>query len=145
MRSVLCYRKAHILNLTQIHIKFIDFISIMNLFLSKMIMIMIMGVNALYVSRPTTLSLRNSRLYSTHNFRRICHHTRLMSPQNTEKEEVRVGTKEYYSGFISRDLKEEDDRISGDKVLIPTLKFIGGFTLIIGLLFIGFLASNGIL
>jgi hypothetical protein len=60
-------------------------------------------------------------------------------------EEVRLGTKEYYAGFISRDLDEAEERISGDKVLIPTLKFVGGFTIVIGLLLVGFFVSNGII
>lgn len=65
--------------------------------------------------------------------------------ESEESEEVKVGTKDYYAGFISRDLKEEEERIAGDKVLIPTLKFAGGFTVLIGLLLGGFMASNGLL
>ena len=64
----------------------------------------------------------------------------------TNKEaEVKVGSQEYYAGFISRNLDEAEDRVAGDKVLIPTLKFVGGFTVVIGALLIGFLASNGII
>ena len=71
--------------------------------------------------------------------------TTYISSKGNNNEDVRLGTKEYYSGFISRDLKEADERIAGDKVLIPTLKFVGGFTVVIGLLLVGFLASNGII
>ncbi len=60
-------------------------------------------------------------------------------------DDVKVGTKEYYAGFVSRDLQEAEERVAGDKVLIPTLKFVGGFTVLIGLLLVGFLASNGII
>jgi hypothetical protein len=64
----------------------------------------------------------------------------------TNKEtEVKVGSQEYYAGFVSRNLDEAEDRVTGDKVLIPTLKFVGGFTVVIGALLIGFLASNGII
>jgi hypothetical protein len=71
--------------------------------------------------------------------------TTYVSSKGNNNEDVRLGTKEYYSGFLSRDLKEADERITGDKVLIPTLKFVGGFTVVIGLLLVGFLASNGII
>ena len=75
--------------------------------------------------------------------------TRLLSQFKDEDDggddEVKVGTKEYYKGFISRDLQESEERVTGDKVLIPTLKFVGGFAFVIGLLLVGFLSSNGII
>lgn len=71
--------------------------------------------------------------------------TTYISSKVNKDEEVRLGTKEYYAGFVSRDLDEAEERVSGDKVLIPTLKFVGGFTVLIGLLLVGFLASNGII
>ena len=59
---------------------------------------------------------------------------------------VQVVTKEYYAGFVSRGVNDEvEERVSGDKVLIPTLKFVGGSFLILGALFVGFMASNGLL
>lgn len=65
---------------------------------------------------------------------------------NKNEKGVKVGTQEYYSGFISRDINEEPkERITGDAVLIPTLKFVGGFAAIIVALFVGFLLSNDLL
>lgn len=61
------------------------------------------------------------------------------------EEEVEVGSKEYYSGFLNRGFDEKEERVTGDKVLIPTLKFVGGFTVIIGALLVVFMASNGLL
>lgn len=59
---------------------------------------------------------------------------------------VQVGTKEYYKGFISRSVDEEPiERVTGDAVLGPTMKFVGGFTVILAALLLGFLASNGII
>ena len=64
-----------------------------------------------------------------------------------EKEEVvRLGSGEYYSGFVNRQLTEEpEERITGDAVLIPSLKFAGICTAIIGGFLLVFLASNGLL
>ena len=59
--------------------------------------------------------------------------------------EVKVGSKEYYAGFLSRDLDEAGERVAGDKVLLPTLKFAAGSAVVIGLLFFGFLSSNGLI
>jgi hypothetical protein len=60
--------------------------------------------------------------------------------------EVQVGSKEYYSGFVSRKINEEpEERITGDAVLIPTLKFVGGFGAILLVLTFAFLASNDLL
>ena len=69
-----------------------------------------------------------------------------MMDNNKNEKGVKVGTQEYYSGFISRDINEEPkERITGDAVLIPTLKFVGGFAAIIVVLFVGFLLSNDLL
>lgn len=79
----------------------------------------------------STLDL-STRLYGTNE-------------ENTE-EQVKVGSKDYYSGFLSRGIKEDsEDRVTGDAVLLPTLKFVGGFSVIIGALLLVFLASNGLL
>jgi len=90
-----------------------------------------------------TKSLRPSTHGTENSF--PCRATYKLSKIDNEEEEVKVGTQEYYAGFISRDLKEAEERVAGDKVLIPTLKFVGGFTVLIGLLLVGFLASNGII
>ena len=57
-----------------------------------------------------------------------------------------VGSKEYYQGFFTRSPDEEPvERVTGDAVLGPTLKFAGGVSLIlVGLVFV-FLVSNGLL
>lgn len=62
-----------------------------------------------------------------------------------DNQEVKLGTKEYYAGLINRDLGEVEARVSGDKLLIPTLKFVGGFAILIGIAFIAFMVSNGLL
>ncbi len=57
-----------------------------------------------------------------------------------------VGSKEYYQGFLTRSPDEEPiERVTGDAVLGPTLKFAGGVSLILVGLVLVFLASNGLL
>lgn len=59
---------------------------------------------------------------------------------------VKVGSSDYYKGFVSRSIDEEPtERITGQAVLGPTLKFAGGAAIILMLLTAGFLASNGII
>lgn len=54
--------------------------------------------------------------------------------------------KDYYGGFVTRGIADETtERISGDALLGPTFKFVGGFSLIIGALFLFFMVSNGLL
>jgi len=60
-------------------------------------------------------------------------------------EVVPVGSQEYYRGFLSRNLDEDVKRVSGESVIGPTLKFAGGAGIILVLLTIGFLSSNGII
>lgn len=62
-----------------------------------------------------------------------------------QKEQVQVGSKEYYEGFISRDLAEDSERVTGDAVLNPTFKFVGGVSIVIVVLLIAFLFSNGLI
>jgi len=57
-----------------------------------------------------------------------------------------IGSKEYYQGFITRSPDEEPiERVTGDAVLGPTLKFAGGVSLILVGLVLVFLVSNGLL
>ncbi|KAL7529826.1 hypothetical protein ACHAXR_003176 [Thalassiosira sp. AJA248-18] len=57
-----------------------------------------------------------------------------------------VGSTEYYQGFITRSVNEEpNERVTGDAVLGPTLKFAGGISLILVVLTAAFLVSNGII
>ena len=61
-------------------------------------------------------------------------------------EDVKVGSSEYYSGFVTRKIDEEpEERITGDAVLGPTLKLAGQVTVVLAVLTIGFLASNGLI
>mmetsp|Transcript_11777 Transcript_11777/g.28899 ORF Transcript_11777/g.28899 Transcript_11777/m.28899 type:complete len:139 (+) Transcript_11777:15-431(+) len=59
---------------------------------------------------------------------------------------TKVGSSEYYRGFVDRSLNEEPvERVTGDAILGPTLKFAGGAALILVALTVAFLASNGII
>jgi hypothetical protein len=70
----------------------------------------------------------------------------LNASNNRGDKDVQVGSKEYYAGFLSRNINEESEgRVTGDKILIPTFKFVGGFAMLLGILFVGFLMSNGLL
>ena len=61
-------------------------------------------------------------------------------------EDVKVGSSEYYKGFVSSRIDEEpEERITGDAVLGPTLKLAGQVTVVLAVLTIGFLASNGLI
>lgn len=61
-------------------------------------------------------------------------------------EDVKVGSSAYYKGFVSRKIDEEpEERITGDAVLGPTLKLAGQVTVVLAVLTIGFLASNGLI
>ena len=58
---------------------------------------------------------------------------------------TQVGSTDYYQGFINRPIEEEPtERVTGDAVLGPTLKFAGGVSLILVVLVGVFLVSNGI-
>ncbi len=57
-----------------------------------------------------------------------------------------VGSSEYYKGFITRSAKDEPiERVTGDAILGPTLKFAGGVSFILVALVVVFLGSNGLL
>ena len=69
-----------------------------------------------------------------------------MAEGDSNDENVKVGSSEYYKGFVSRKVDEEPEaRITGDAVLGPTLKLAGQVTVVLVLLTVGFLASNGII
>ena len=69
-----------------------------------------------------------------------------MAEGDSNDENVKVGSSEYYQGFLSRKVDEEPgERITGDAVLGPTLKLAGQVTVVLVLLTVGFLASNGII
>ena len=58
---------------------------------------------------------------------------------------TKVGSSEYYQGFWSRSVIENQERVTGDAVLGPTLKLAGGISLILVGLIGVFLISNGII
>ena len=60
------------------------------------------------------------------------------------EEQVEVGTKDYYSGFLSSPIQDETvaERGSG---LEQALKLGGGVVLVLIVLFAGFMASNGLI
>jgi len=63
-----------------------------------------------------------------------------------DEQKVVLGGKEYYDGFLSRKVDEEPiERVSGDNLLKPILKFVGVSTVIIGGFLLAFLASNDLL
>lgn len=68
--------------------------------------------------------------------------TRIFDKQ--DEEQVEVGTKEYYSGFLSSPIQDETvaERGSG---LEQALKLGGGVVLVLLVLFAGFMASNGLI
>ncbi|KAL7468453.1 hypothetical protein ACHAXS_008678 [Conticribra weissflogii] len=70
----------------------------------------------------------------------------LFGSNEDESEKTRVGSSEYFQGLISRSVNEEPkERISGDAILIPTLKFVGGISLVLILFLFGFFVSNGLI
>lgn len=62
-----------------------------------------------------------------------------------DKDNDKAGSKEYYQGFVSSDLVEEEDRVTGDALLGPTFKFVGSVSVLIAALLLVFLISNGLL
>ena len=72
--------------------------------------------------------------------------TKESSSDNNKATTTVVGSTEYYQGFITRSMNEEPtERVTGDAILGPTLKFAGGISLLL-ILFMGiFLVSNGII
>jgi hypothetical protein len=97
---------------------------------------------------PTSSTL--SALHRNKNHQNI-NQLQLQSQSSSKDEEcvedkVAVGSSEYYQGVVSRSLNEEPvQRVTGDNILGPTFKFVGGFAVILVVLTFGFLASNGII
>ena len=119
------------------------------LLFSLLIALALLGFSTSFLPVATTSILR---VVSSNNELRVkqnLHTTRTLFLSNDKESEanaeVKVGSKEYYAGFIKRDLSEEEERVTGDKVLIPTLKFGGIMAVLIGLFLGGFMASNGLL
>jgi len=73
--------------------------------------------------------------------------SKLYAQRDENSEELTtVGSLEYYQGFLNRPVNEEpSERVTGDAVMGPILKFAGGAALILVVLTAAFLASNGII
>ena len=73
-------------------------------------------------------------------------HTRLFGTQKDDdaEEQVALGTQEYYKGFLSSPIQDETvaERGSG---LEQALKLGGGVVVVLIVLVVGFLASNGLI
>jgi hypothetical protein len=65
---------------------------------------------------------------------------------DSEEEKVKVGSSEYYQGFVSRGLNEEpEERVSGDAIITPILKGAAITTVALGAFFLLFLKSNDLI
>jgi hypothetical protein len=66
--------------------------------------------------------------------------------EDSDEEKVKVGSSEYYQGFVSRGLNEEpEERVSGDAIITPILKGAAITTVALGVLFLLFLKSNNLI
>ena len=68
-----------------------------------------------------------------------------LSTSDVDDDITEVGSSEYYQGFWSRSVIENQERVTGDAVLGPTLKLAGGISLILVGLIGVFLVSNGLI
>ena len=106
------------------------------------------GVGVLLLATAAGAFTTPTSSVTCHRLKQICYQRNLHLFQSTENEEkkVAVGSSEYYQGFMNRLLNEEPvERVTGDAILGPTFKFIGGISVILVLLTLGFLASNGLI
>lgn len=68
------------------------------------------------------------------------------SLQAEDEEKYKVGSTEYIQGMLSRPIDQESaERVSGDKLLGPTIKLAAQVSLVLILLTLGFFYSNGML
>lgn len=79
----------------------------------------------------------------------VSSHKSTRSPESflaKEKEDVEIGSKEYIEGLLSSSIRDEPiERVSGNTILGPTFKIVGGFSILLMALFLGFMAANGLL
>jgi len=96
----------------------------------------------------------NSILYAIDNDIDTISNTNIQTTNNSPTNELsttddstitKVGSSEYYQGFWSRSVIENQERVTGDAVLGPTLKLAGGISLILVALIGVFFVSNGII
>jgi hypothetical protein len=66
--------------------------------------------------------------------------------EDSDEEKVKVGSSEYYQGFVSRGLNEEpEERVSGDAIITPILKGAAITSVALGAFFLLFLKSNNLI
>jgi hypothetical protein len=69
-----------------------------------------------------------------------------IKPEKKEEvAEVEVGSSDYYKGFLETPIDEFDAERDPNGGLDQALKLGGGATVVLGALFLGFMASNGLL
>ena len=66
------------------------------------------------------------------------------SAPDSEQGQTEVGSKAYYKGFFSSPLSEDVTVERGDGTK-QAISLAGGAIVVVGLLFVGFMASNGLL
>ena len=103
-------------------------------------------IEAFRISQNTAFRGRRSipTPFSSKFFDQRCPQTCLFDKNQEDGEQVEVGTKEYYSGFISSPIQDETvaERGSG---LEQALKLGGGVLFVLVFLVLGFMASNGLI
>ena len=84
---------------------------------------------------------------SAHHSSKNVAHRLLIGLHATDKDdEVELGSRSYYEGFLTRKVNDGDvERLSGDSLLGPTLRLAGQASAILVLLTLAFLLSNGII
>lgn len=118
--------------------------------LSVILIVALLHSHTISSFTPTTYSLRKTltNRQCRVSVRNLLS-TTLYEKDGNNDEKVRLGTKEYYAGFVTRDVGTDEmtdsKRVTGDAVLGPTLKFVGGISVVIVGLLLAFLGSNGLL
>ena len=98
------------------------------------------GFNNLIIATPP--HLLTMQLSSVNN----SDDTTTLKQQSDDEQLTSVGSTEYYQGFLTRPPNEEPiERVTGDAILGPTLKFAGGISIGLVALVLVFLVSNGLL
>lgn len=116
-----------------------------------MMMVMVLVMLVIMMNQPATSFQSNPAIIKSHYRTTNLLFSNKSNSNNIDLDDaqenvVKVGSKEYYSGFLSRDLQgESGERVSGDALLGPTMKFIAGSTVILTFFFVGFLVANGLL
>lgn len=109
--------------------------------LGCLLLTLALGCRTLDAFRPSLSAARSPN----QSWEQLSTATLLASSKRDENESVEIGSKEYFQGLASRSVDEEPaERVTGDKVLGPTLRLAGGVAgVLVGLVLV-FLISNGI-